>query len=1618
MYAKFVKTSKAYAVEESYVVKAGSTVLFTSPSFPAHQVLTNEVCLDASPNNQYTLELRDVSDGWFAGSFLEVYGINGNMVFKNYMTDGILETYALSLYSPIVKGASWKYSLNAPTGWNSLNFDDSAWTAAPHETSVEGTQYYRYPFNGVMDMAAVEMRFLYSEGIVVYINGEEIYRDNMPNGEVTPTTSASGSYQMATYRGVVLSGDVAQVAPSVMSVELHYRNNAGTHLVNFDAWMAFYAPNIPNTKCFLYPETPTLTSSSGDAAKAFNFHDTDSMHVSTTGGEWLRYSYQGDVVPAVNGIRIYAGQQFNAQPQEFGFWGSNTPSIASFTKFVDVTDWSFSRMEYKHAISMDQRTPYRYYDLRVTRVPANDWYCVEAQPLICNVAPPEAIEFEQTSYEAVAKYQRVEIRPVRNDFHNCTIQPALPAGLSLDSNACTVTGIPETQLAATPFTITSTEFGGISGTVTLTVTVCSGTMVHIVRTYGVFAYKEGFTVSDSETEEVIMSAEVGVTRPDNQNWEYSFCAPGPMITIHMESEGITWNRGSFVLVYAFINSEQKELLLQTKYDSWLSLPSTYYVRPDYVIPAGSRWFAKMDSIPSDWSGASTDGWTEGSIGSFPAATTQIQLYKRTFEITSLENPAGFVLLLRYKYGVIVHINGVEVFRNRVEGPLNAASLAGGQYDEVIYRSVSLPIRVLSSENVMDYLHTGQNTIAIATVAFTASQSTSYFDCAMRLMATDEESRVMEFDVASSSSISYASNVFSKVYTNAIGMTTCDSNYLEVTFQNDKREWISSIILTNKYNDVKANVKAVTVKARNYDSEQWVTLKSVTGLTWSTVGQRRKVWLNNSKPFRIYRFENFGSGSETECSWNLQSLDLVSDRMQMTIPALSYEAATIFQNIEMAEVYPSSEYYTDFSITPSLPVGLQIDPANGVISGTTTDILASTTYTITASTVVGMSTTIPFTLTVITCTGGKSLITAVIVSDPRVHENGWRLYEGRGSEGTVLRGQDTFPVSNSLFYLDFCLNHGIYTFQAREYNGDGWDLNTGYRMTIDQGALNLVMGMVPEGVPPVTQETVFSSYLPFQINYDEWKVSDDFTEGWASSSFDDSQWTSMKASEIGKRDSVSTFIRRSFSIPSLDDYSVLNVRVRYGAGLVAYFNNRMVARYNMPSTFDATTTATSVHDTSSFSVFHVLLSIDGAVESSNTMAFELHRHASQTSSEPLAFDATGVFGVDRCSGLLDDMFNVTGTAPEESGAALIDLFDMDPMGPAIFPNTLNAYVQFSSSNLLGTRFNAWGFWAGRDINEWSATVSGHVRDNSEDHEVSSFVRQNFTSRHFVSFAAPLGMMPFTFLRISVDSPAAVSPSIASLQLLYCKSSGRVCPGVGEYPAVSEGQVSPALCPTGSSGYAYRECRDGQLSEVKLDRCVFKAPENLRYETAIANVVVGTSVVIGPPLFDNVITRFYMNDNATLPRGLSLDEQSGVISGVPLESMDVREYVVVGSNPGGVTTASLMISVRVGSCVADSGFPVTPVNEIAVNDCSYYGNYIGRQTRLCALGVSDGEWGKTKGMCVPVVLIVVVILVAVLLIAGIVWILIRSSHKRMAVGGVKGKKMAAVVTEKKEKRDVRV
>ena len=75
-------------------------------------------------------------------------------------------------------------------------------------------------------MAAVITQFQYGHGIVAYINGVEIFRDNMPAGDVSQGTMASGSYATAEYHGVIRPAAVAEAAQSVLAVELHFTDGS------------------------------------------------------------------------------------------------------------------------------------------------------------------------------------------------------------------------------------------------------------------------------------------------------------------------------------------------------------------------------------------------------------------------------------------------------------------------------------------------------------------------------------------------------------------------------------------------------------------------------------------------------------------------------------------------------------------------------------------------------------------------------------------------------------------------------------------------------------------------------------------------------------------------------------------------------------------------------------------------------------------------------------------------------------------------------------------------------------------------------------------------------------------------------------------------------------------------------------------------------------------------------------------------------------------------------------------------------------------------------------------------------------------------------------------------
>ena len=100
-----------------------------------------------------------------------------------------------------------------------------------------------------------------------------------------------------------------------------------------------------------------------------------------------------------------------------------------------------------------------------------------------------------------------------------------------------------------------------------------------------------------------------------------------------------------------------------------------------------------------------------------------------------------------------------------------------------------------------------------------------------------------------------------------------------------------------------------------------------------------------------------------------------------VPELSYPTPLVLSaGVEMGEVYPNSAFYYDFTVTPALPEGLSMDRNTGKISGRVASLLPSATYSIQAKKVSGGVSTAVVTLSVEACTGGKSLITLVALTD--------------------------------------------------------------------------------------------------------------------------------------------------------------------------------------------------------------------------------------------------------------------------------------------------------------------------------------------------------------------------------------------------------------------------------------------------------------------------------------------------------------------------------------------------------------------------------------------------------------------------------------------------------------
>ncbi|MCZ6794279.1 MAG: PQQ-binding-like beta-propeller repeat protein, partial [Planctomycetota bacterium] len=156
----------------------------------------------------------------------------------------------------VPRGSSWKFAddgTDLGTSWRQPSYDDSEWSVGPAQLGYgDGDEATRLSFGGDPKKKPVTVYFrrafqvaegsrftelklstLVDDGGVVYLNGQEVARHFLPEGEIGSDTLAESGTDEKTYESVTLPGDALRTGENTLAVEVHQRRRDSSDL-SFD----------------------------------------------------------------------------------------------------------------------------------------------------------------------------------------------------------------------------------------------------------------------------------------------------------------------------------------------------------------------------------------------------------------------------------------------------------------------------------------------------------------------------------------------------------------------------------------------------------------------------------------------------------------------------------------------------------------------------------------------------------------------------------------------------------------------------------------------------------------------------------------------------------------------------------------------------------------------------------------------------------------------------------------------------------------------------------------------------------------------------------------------------------------------------------------------------------------------------------------------------------------------------------------------------------------------------------------------------------------------------------------------------------------------------------------
>ncbi len=1538
--ATVVKHYTRYASQESFSIYQGVSAVgqpILSVQGATADNNSDKTFTACVSSGSYFITFGDTTgNGWGTTNkpaYVSIF-LGGILIFKGgipyqYGATDLTSGSATFQVSPVVSPVSqWKYT-DAPqtsSNWAQSSFNDAGWTTVnngnfPAFTST--TRYYRV--TGTLTdrntIPTIYFSLKTAYGFVYYLQGTEVYRYRMPSGNVLSSTPASSSAETAVSTSISANKFLLPTSGSfVIAFEVHLPAGTSGAADTFSSFAVLGEPRSEEE----YGDNVFTDGTGTEDPEGYNmeygvaFDESIYTHFynAKNPAPSLIYTFNNGGAKWINYYALTSPNVINrGNPTAWTLYGSNDNGLTwdtldiqsnilfedvSITKYFTLRSNTKSYNKIKLTLQGSDHVTY----VGVSRFMA---YTRVFSQQIAGLA------YDSDSFTGFAYSDAILLTPVVGGFNTFSSQPALPAGITLNPNSGVISGVP-TEAASGTYTITAISTVNnqpSSVTITLQISGCDYPSKSLVRFKKInptwYFQEESYTVTDSAGTVYNSPA---FTSGSTQYFYYCF-PPGNILVSLSDSYGDGWAIESSLSIQ--MSDGEGDFYTIATVTERKDLPDNFNYDVSYKIHPKSNLWTYSTNFVSNWYGAgAVSGFNTFDAANPPSSAGKSVWFFRTTVNMNPTGYDGFELRVKARAGYIVYVNGVEFIRkNLPAGDISSSTVPTSGEASSVYRFVSGPNSIFTA---------GSNVIAIGIANLAGNNPTTLlFDATLQQMKPNDIGRTFDISVSADP---IGNNIGSISDTNL-------QSYWQTSLPLKGDITVTYTLGNHRAEHFNKHCVTSSTITDAYDPSDWAIYGSNDGTTFELLGNVTNAYFsartttrcfympNNKKAYSYYRMVVTETAVPTTSPYGLAIAELtfsMVDLDQLAVPTFSLDAPsyTGYVGVPFPEVTPSSDLFSDYSISPALQLPLEIDTSTGSIRGTPNVLMPPTLYTISAKTPKGQTVTTQVTLSVVNCEYPNNQFTILIQSGNAGEEMGFTL---KDSTGNPIVTKSRFSNSQANYYPQ-CRATGSYTLSLTDSGGNGWDV--GYFRVLLADESVVLFGSLGEN-EAAKDFKFYIGYLvtPLYASYQYLNSGAAAPADWNKpQSSVASTWQEAKPGAFGNFAGTTAYFRKTFTIDNINTFAALAFSVKTTYGVIVYINGERVYSYNMPKgNADYNTKCTTKLNQLMNVGSSVAIQYSNLVAGANVVCVEVHV-ADPTATNVIDFDSTIQLTADGSYRVLDGIAS-SDIANDESLGKLFDnvkgsVYATGPRCVGATPTWTynNDRREFISSYTLitGPTCNvrtpsAWRIEGSNDGIHWSVLheTTREVFSRYSLERTYDFYNSKVYNKYRMSVTACANNGITSSLESSCSFGSGNGFQLAELGL-YAKRLQAACePTEDGFGGAVEGSYAYKDCAEFYQGRIQALCTGGQLTNIK-ELCLPMAIYNIDYGGDYISVEQGKEFSNQPVVYG---VQFVCSISPELPSGVSFDPNTGRIYGKHSEIMAPVTYAVTCLNDAGSYTTNVSL-----------------------------------------------------------------------------------------------------------------